>query len=96
MRKFKISFDDMNKYCELFTQMKSPSAGEYVPSEEELDSIIPRLDGALILFLLWIDETGIITDENKEMHKKIRDLLNECLIISYTPDAAVGCGGAYH
>lgn len=55
-------------------------ADDYVPSEEDFKEICENLNDYM-LFLIWIDETGISTNENEGMRKRINRLIKEHLII---------------
>ena len=55
-------------------------AEEYVPSEEDFVEICENLN-EYMLFLIWIDETGVSTEDNQEMRKRINRLIKDYLVI---------------
>lgn len=78
MAKIQCTFEDYDKYEELFQNMYF-QAGRFAPTVGELKQVIlPNLEG-YILFLLWIDITGIETADNTESHQLIRQVLRQNL-----------------
>ena len=56
-------------------------ANDYAPTVDEmLDVVIPHIN-YFSLLLIWIDETGYDTPENKESRKIVRDILKERLVL---------------
>ena len=78
MQKICCTYDDYDKYMDLFQKMNF-KAMDYVPEKKELiNTILPNLASYVIL-LMWIDETGFETDENKEVRTLIRKTLTSQL-----------------
>ena len=78
MQKIVCTYDDFDKYIELFQKMNF-KAMDYAPSKEELLNVIfPNLSKYIVL-LMWIDETGYDTDENMEARSLIRKALTSQL-----------------
>lgn len=87
MQKIICTYDDYDKYIELFQKMNF-KAMDYVPEKKELLNLIfPNLQKFIVL-LMWIDETGYETEENKECRTLIRRALtsNLELVESETTD----------
>lgn len=72
--RFICSYDEYDRFERTFSEM-SYQAGEYTPTSEELElEIIPNLK-EYITFLLWIDMTGLETEENRYVRKMIHRIL---------------------
>lgn len=80
MNKVICLYDTYAKYMDIFDGMKE-RAGDYVPSPTDM-TIIKENIPKFVPFLLWIDDTGYETDENREMRHEISRILRECLIIT--------------
>lgn len=74
------SYDDYDHLEEIIQKMIF-KADEYVPTMEELKKEIEPNIGEYIKFLLWIDITGIKTEENELERKEIQRLLREYLVL---------------
>lgn len=79
MNKIIITETQLSNLYALIDEMED-TADEFVPSEDELKEICDNL-AEYMTFLIWIDETGIETPENKTMRKLINKLIREQLII---------------
>ena len=79
MPKIQCTFDDYDKFCDMYRTMDYPAA-DYVPTEKDLKEITLNVD-RYVKFLIWIDVSGYDTEENKKMRKKIRHLLQKVLIL---------------
>ena len=78
MKKIVCTYDDYDKFLEVFQKMNF-KALDYAPTKSEMiNTIIPNIENYL-LFLLWIDETGNTTEDNKEVRDLIRKTLISCL-----------------
>ena len=85
MQKIYCTYDDYDKYMDLFQKMNS-KAMDYVPEKKEfINTILPNLSNFIVL-LMWIDETGFETEENKEMRTLIRRTLTSTLELVETPE----------
>lgn len=74
MKKFTCSFQQFDEICETMQRMDY-HAGPYAPAARELmERVEPELE-AFILFLLWVNETGFETDENRMPRRIIREIL---------------------
>ncbi len=69
-----ISYDDFDTLCEKIADMDM-KAEEYMPEEEEFEEIEKNFPEFFKL-LIWIDSTGEVTEDNKEMRRKIKDIIN--------------------
>ena len=69
-----------DKYMEVFDRMKE-RAGDYVPSNSDMSVIKENLP-KYVPFLLWIDDTGYETEENKAMRKEISKILREHFVVA--------------
>ena len=67
------SYDMLEDIYNTFDAMDY-KAGEYTPAEEDLKLILENL-AEYLPFLLWIDETGIETEENAEIRHSIREII---------------------
>ncbi len=83
MQQVKCTYDDYDKYMELF-QMMNFKAMDYVPEKKELLNIIFPDFPKYVLLLMWIDETGYETEENRECRALIRKVLTTNLILIET------------
>ena len=72
--------DTYEKYLDIFDNMKE-KAGDYVPSIADMNIIKENLP-KYVPFLLWIDDTGYETEENKAMRKEISRTLRECFVVA--------------
>lgn len=84
MNKVICLYDTYDKYMDIFDAMKE-RAGDYVPSPSDMITIKENLP-KFIPFLLWIDDTGCETEENREMRHEISRILRECLVITNKGD----------
>lgn len=78
MTHVRMSFDSYDRFTELFNRMEY-RADEYTPTIDELEGPITRHFPKYALFLMWIDETGVVTPENAWPRRIIRGLLTEGL-----------------
>jgi hypothetical protein len=78
--KIVITYSDLDKYYEVFEKM-DVKANEFCPTTEELYQLIVPKIYDYILFLLWIDETGIETEENKQDRLNVRKIIKEYLTV---------------
>lgn len=70
------TYDEYDRFEKAFHQMDY-QAGEYVPDTVELEEeILPNLK-KYITFLMWIDTTGVQTEENRYVRKLIHKILLE-------------------
>ncbi len=74
------SYDDYDHLEEIIQKMIF-KADEYVPTMEELKKEIEPNIEEYIKFLLWIDITGIKTEENELERKEVRRLLREYFVL---------------
>ena len=81
IKKVTIKCADIDKIYDEFTAMDF-KAEYYVPTVEELKSMVLNLKEWAI-FLLWINDTGEITEENSEEHAIIEQIIKEYIIIDY-------------
>lgn len=79
MKKIVCTEEQYNSIYDRIDQM-DVLAEEYVPSEEDLVEICENLN-EYMLFLIWIDETGVSTEDNQEMRKRINRLIKDYLVI---------------
>ena len=89
MKKIICTYDDYDKYMDLFQEMNF-KAMDYVPEKKELlNTIIPNLRKFIVL-LMWIDETGYETEDNKECRAIIRRTLTNCLDLRESLNVSAG------
>lgn len=79
MKKILCTEEQYNSIYDRIDQM-DVLAEEYVPSEEDFVEICENLN-EYMLFLIWIDETGVSTEDNQEMRKRINRLIKDYLVI---------------
>ncbi len=79
LKKIVIKGSDFDKLYEVFDDMDF-RAYEYVPTIEELKYMIQDLVNYGV-FLLWLDDTGDITEENEAAHELISDVIKHFIII---------------
>ena len=79
MKKIVCTEEQYNSIYDRIDQM-DVLAEEYVPSEEDFVEICENLN-EYMLFLIWIDETGVSTEGNQEMRKRINRLIKDYLVI---------------
>lgn len=79
MKKIVCTEEQYNSIYDRIDQM-DVLAEEYVPSEEDFVEICEYLN-EYMLFLIWIDETGVSTEDNQEMRKRINRLIKDYLVI---------------
>jgi hypothetical protein len=79
MKKIVCTEEQYNSIYDRIDQM-DVLAEEYVPSEEDFVEICENLN-EYMLFLIWIDETGVSTEDNQEMRKRINRLIKDYLVI---------------
>ena len=72
MDKIKIRYCDYEEICRRFDWMEIEDCDFYAPSIEELKTILfPNIrENNYLLFLLWIEETGI-KQESKSRNSKV-------------------------
>ena len=76
MATIKMSYDENDNYYCLIDKMRS-KAGSYAPTMDEINfEIYPNLQ-KYIEFLMWIEQTGYDTEENKKARKLIKQILIE-------------------
>lgn len=76
--KFVCTFEEYDRFEELFQSMEY-QAGEYVPSDEDMEEyILPDLP-KYVTFLLWIDLTGTEVEKNLLMRKRIHSILSKTI-----------------
>ena len=80
IKKIKLPWKQFEKYCEIFDKMFF-TADTYCPTKEDL--IVKAMTDwkNCYLFLLWVQMTGIETEENKEDRQFLNNLLNKYLEI---------------
>lgn len=89
IRKYPFSEGELYLYADICRQMDP--AGDYAPSDKELASIESILNQGQpsaeewLYVLMWIDESGTETDENREQRRKMKELINRHLEITETP-----------
>lgn len=83
------SYDDYDRLEEIFERM-SFKADEYVPTMDELKNEVEPNIQKYIKFLLWVDLTGIKTEENSLERKEIQRLLREYLVLTENPERLEG------
>ena len=71
-------FDTLFRLREHFEGMDF-KAGEYVPSEKDMERYVKNSNGKYMDFFLWIDETGTDTPENHEQRKSLHEYINKHL-----------------
>lgn len=79
MKKIVCTEEQYNSIYDRIDQM-DVLAEEYVPLEEDFVEICENLN-EYMLFLIWIDETGVSTEDNQEMRKRINRLIKDYLVI---------------
>lgn len=79
MKKIVCTEEQYNSIYDRIDQM-DVLAEEYVPSEEDFVEICENLN-EYMLFLIWIDETGVSTEDNQKMRKRINRLIKDYLVI---------------
>lgn len=79
MKKIVCTEEQYNSIYDRIDQM-DVLAEEYVPSEEDFVEICENLN-EYMLFLIWIDETGVSTEDNQGMRKRINRLIKDYLVI---------------
>ena len=79
MKKIVCTEEQYNSIYDRIDQM-DVLAEEYVPSEEDFVEICENLN-EYMLFLIWIDETGVSTEDNQEMRKRMNRLIKDYLVI---------------
>ena len=70
-----IKYSELDRIYARLDQMEN-TADEYCPTPEDLLEYADDLP-RFYPFLLWIDETGYDTEENKENRKALRKFLTE-------------------
>lgn len=68
MSKIVCTYEDYDKMCEKFRIMRF-QAEDYAPTLWDFSEYIEKNPAKYIDFLIWIDVTGITTEENKEARK---------------------------
>lgn len=81
IKKVTIKGEDIDRIYDEFTAMDF-RAEYYVPTAEELKTMVLNLK-EWALFLLWINDTGEITEENANEHAIIEQIIKEYIIIDY-------------
>ena len=80
-KKFVISNRIYEKYCSAFDHMEL-KAGAFCPDLEVIHrEILPNLEDNIV-FLMWVEETGIETEDNKKSRAMVREVLKNCLTIT--------------
>ena len=78
--RIRLTYDEFDEMLEVFDAMDF-TAGEFVPSDERISEIKKRFSEGkakrYLLFLMWIEETGVTIPENKEKRKIISKLLKD-------------------
>lgn len=74
MSKIVCTYEDYDKMCEKFRIMRF-QAEDYAPTLWDFSEYIEKNPAKYIDFLIWIDVTGITTEENKEARKMVRKFL---------------------
>lgn len=86
----KLSYSDYDYYLEVFEKM-SITAGNYVPDDHYLDMLEKRFASGkaneYVPFLLWIEDTGEETKENKAARARLLDMLQ--YYVEIVPDNMV-------
>ena len=80
MSKIVCTYEDYDKMCEKFRIMRF-QAEDYAPTLWDFSEYIEKNPAKYIDFLIWIDVTGITTEENKEARKMVRKFLCENLVL---------------
>ncbi len=74
MKKFTCSFQQFDEFCETMQRIDY-HAGPYAPTVRELiERVEPEIE-TFIMFLLWVNETGFETDENRMPRRMIGEML---------------------
>lgn len=81
IKKVKIKGSDLDILYEAFDNMER-RADYYTPTIDELKQMIMNLK-KYALFLMWINETGEINEENEEQHAIIEQIIKQYIIIDY-------------
>lgn len=76
----RISRGDLTYFSDVF-KMGKLKADTYCPTPEEITEIISGDLGRYLPFLLWIDQTGITTEENKDRREYLRSYLYNTMVI---------------
>ena len=79
IKKVIISGDDFDKLYGAFEKIKF-RADTYVPTKAELKGMVQDLE-TYAVFLMWLDDTGEVTEENEEMHTIISSIVKDYIII---------------
>lgn len=81
IKKVIIKGSDLDRLYEAFDEMKdNERAMLYTPSILELQKMVIQLDKYAI-FLLWINETGEVNEENEDQHSIIEQIIKQYVII---------------
>ena len=80
MSKIVCTYEDYDKMCEKFRIMRF-QAEDYAPTLWDFSEYIEKDPAKYIDFLIWIDVTGITTEENKEARKMVRKFLCKNLVL---------------
>ena len=80
IRKIHCTYADMEKYYTAFENI-SFLPYDFTPTMDQLENeICPNIE-QYVVFLLWIDEMGVRTQENELEHNEISNILKHCLIL---------------
>lgn len=79
MQRYSITQGQYKEFRKI-TKKMDVKAGEYVPSDEEMEDILLH-PGEYINFLMWIIMTGRETDRNAKTRKAIQDILESRVVI---------------
>lgn len=74
-------YETYDRLVDCFSNMEY-QAGEYVPDEADMDRYVEHGDGSYMDFLIWIMETGVETEENRFMRRRINAYLREHLTLT--------------
>lgn len=75
-----ITEEQLSNMYKIFDNMDL-KANDYVPKKDELDEIMDNLV-EYMKFLMWIEETGYETEENKDMRARINKIIKDELNIT--------------
>lgn len=81
----KINYDQYDEILAIFDSMMF-KAYEFMPSFSDLYKIKEELENGLgaeyVIFLMWLEETGIETEENKKERHFLKGIIKEHIEIT--------------
>ena len=81
INKVKIKSSDLDNLYEAFDNIET-EIGAYVPTQIELKKMVKDLKKYAV-FLLYIDDKGEVTDENRDIHEIISEVIHQFIVIDY-------------